>query len=63
MQNITAECRIQYSSTVAQKVLEKSQTLDTANSSLSWRHFNLQGVSGFVDILTPPLTLDRMVQS
>ena len=25
--------------------------------------FVLQGVSGFVDILTPPLTLDRMVQS
>ena len=23
----------------------------------------LQGVSGFVEILTPPLTLDRMVQS
>ena len=34
-------------------------------NSYSYQSLKLvvQGVSGFVDILTPPLTLDRMVQS
>ena len=28
-----------------------------------FKEYKLQGVSGFVGILPPPLTLDRMVQS
>ena len=37
--------------------------LDLQKEYLYANCYLLQGVSGFVEILTPPLTLDRMVQS